>query len=59
LSFFITENSGQDLLELGGLLEKGEIAPVVERTFPLEEVPAALRSVEQGHSQGKHIIVVR
>lgn len=32
---------------------------MIERTHPLEQVPAALRYVEQGHSQGKHIIVVR
>ena len=59
ICFFITENSRQDLQRLGELLEKGEIAPVIERTYPLEEVPAALRYVEQGHSQGKHIIVMR
>jgi NADPH:quinone reductase-like Zn-dependent oxidoreductase len=57
--FFITESSRRDLWELGELLGKGEITPVIERTYPLEEVPAALRSVEQGHSQGKHVIVVR
>ncbi|HZM75617.1 MAG TPA: NAD(P)-dependent alcohol dehydrogenase [Candidatus Limnocylindrales bacterium] len=59
MSFFLTENSREDLLRLGELLEKGEIAPVVERTYQLEEVPAALRYVEQGHSQGKHVIAVR
>lgn len=59
ICFFITENSRQDLQRLGELLGKGEIAPVIERTYPLEEVPAALRYVEQGHSQGKQIIMVR
>jgi 2-desacetyl-2-hydroxyethyl bacteriochlorophyllide A dehydrogenase len=57
--FILTRNSREDLVELGELLEKGEISPVIERTYPLEEVPAALRFVEQGHSQGKHVIVVR
>jgi len=58
-STMLTRNSKADLLLLSELLEKGEIAPVIERTYPLEGVPAALRFVEQGHSQGKHVIVVR
>jgi NADPH:quinone reductase-like Zn-dependent oxidoreductase len=57
-SFVYTRNSRQDLLLLGELLEKGEIAPVIERIYPLEEVPAAVRQVGQGHSQGKHVIVM-
>lgn len=57
--FFIAENSREDLLLLGHLLEKGEIAPAIERAYPLGKVPAALRYVEQGHSQGKQVIVVR
>ena len=40
LGFFISKERSQDLEELRKLLEAGTITPVVDRTFPLEEVPA-------------------
>jgi len=58
VGLMLTHNSREDLLLLGELLAKGEIAPVIERTYPMEGVPAAIRHVEQGHSQGKHVIRV-
>jgi NADPH:quinone reductase-like Zn-dependent oxidoreductase len=47
-----------DLQLLKGMLEKGEIAPVVERRYPLSEVPAAVRALSAGHSRGKAVIQV-
>jgi len=40
------------------LLEARRITPVIDRRFPLEEVPAALRYVEDGHALGKVVITV-
>ena len=40
-------------------LEAGKITPVVDRTYPLSEVPDAIRYLEEGHAQGKIIITVR
>ena len=36
----------------------GTVAPVVDRTFPLEEVPEALRYLKEGHARGKVVITV-
>jgi NADPH:quinone reductase-like Zn-dependent oxidoreductase len=58
LGFFISKERRQDLEELRKLLEAGTIRPVVDRTFPLEEVPAAIRYLRDGHARGKIVITV-
>lgn len=39
------------------LLETGKITPAVDRTFPLSEVPGAIRYLQEGTARGKIIIV--
>jgi NADPH:quinone reductase-like Zn-dependent oxidoreductase len=48
----------QDLLTLKELLEAGKIVPAIDKRYPLEETPAALRYLGAGHAQGKIIITV-
>jgi NADPH:quinone reductase-like Zn-dependent oxidoreductase len=38
------------------LLESGKLAPVVARTFPLSEVPSAMRSMQEDKTPGRVII---
>jgi NADPH:quinone reductase-like Zn-dependent oxidoreductase len=40
------------------LLEGGEITPIIDRTYPLSEVPEAIRYLEEGHARGKVVITV-
>jgi NADPH:quinone reductase-like Zn-dependent oxidoreductase len=47
-----------DLVFLKGLVEAGKIKPVIDRSYPLSEVPAALRYLETGHAQGKVVITM-
>jgi NADPH:quinone reductase-like Zn-dependent oxidoreductase len=47
-----------DLLVLKELCETGKVRPVVDRRFPLSEVPSAVRYVEDGHARGKVVITV-
>jgi NADPH:quinone reductase-like Zn-dependent oxidoreductase len=47
-----------DLQALVRLVEEGRLAPVIDRTYPLDEVPEALRYLEQGHARGKVAITV-
>jgi NADPH:quinone reductase-like Zn-dependent oxidoreductase len=47
-----------DLAFIKGLLEGGKIKPVIDRCYPLREVPEALRYLEEGHAQGKVVITV-
>src|SRR5215218_4945679 len=37
-------------------IEAGKITPVIDRTYPLSEVPEAIRYLEEGHVQGKVVI---
>jgi NADPH:quinone reductase-like Zn-dependent oxidoreductase len=48
----------EDLLFLTELIEDGKVAPVLDRTFPLSEVPEAIRYVQEGHARGKVVITL-
>ncbi|MEO6193632.1 MAG: zinc-binding dehydrogenase, partial [Thermoanaerobaculia bacterium] len=48
----------EDLITLQGLLEAGKVAPVIDRTYPLSEVPEAIRYLEGGHARGKVVITL-
>ncbi len=45
-----------DLVALEELLRPGKVTPVIDRAYPLEETPKAVRYVEVGHTQGKVVI---
>jgi 2-desacetyl-2-hydroxyethyl bacteriochlorophyllide A dehydrogenase len=47
-----------DLLILKELCEAGKVKPIIERSFPLSEVAAAVRYVEEGRARGKVVITV-
>jgi len=54
----VAKRSSADLEFLAGLIEAGKVAPVIDRTYPLSEVPAAIRYLEGGHARGKIVITV-
>ena len=43
---------------MGELLESGEVVPVIDRCYPLNETAEAIRYLEEGHARGKVIIKV-
>ncbi len=48
----------QDLIFVKELLEAGKLKPVIDRSYPLAEVPEALRYLETGRARGKVVIMV-
>ena len=58
LGTFINKESREYLLALKDFTESGKVTPVIDRTYPLAEVPEAIRYLEEGHAQGKVVITV-
>jgi NADPH:quinone reductase-like Zn-dependent oxidoreductase len=55
---FLARLRKDDLLALRELLEAGRIVPVIDRAYPLSDVPAAIRYSEAGHARGKVVITM-
>ncbi len=58
ISVLLARMRQDDLVELAGMMERGEVAPVIDRRFALSEVPEAIRYSESGRARGKIIIEV-
>ena len=50
--------SQRDLVFLSGLLDAGEVVPMIDRCYPLRELPEALRYHMAGHARGKIVITL-
>jgi NADPH:quinone reductase-like Zn-dependent oxidoreductase len=57
VSFTVQPNKA-DLQFLKQLIEDGNLTPVIDTTYPLAEVPEAIRYLEEGHARGKVVISV-
>jgi NADPH:quinone reductase-like Zn-dependent oxidoreductase len=56
-SWFETMEKRDAMEMLGGMIEAGQLTPVVGRTFPLEEVPAAIECLKAGEASGRIVVV--
>jgi len=55
---FMTRGNLEDLDALKDLLEAGEVTPVIDRTYRLDQAAEAVRYLEGGHAAGKVVITV-
>ena len=55
---FLSVPKNEDLVVLKELIEAGTVTPVMDRTYPLNEVPEAMRYLEEGHAPGKVVITI-
>jgi NADPH:quinone reductase-like Zn-dependent oxidoreductase len=53
-----SEPNKADLQFVSELLEAGKITPVIDKTFPLSEVPDAIRYLHEGNARGKIVITL-
>jgi NADPH:quinone reductase-like Zn-dependent oxidoreductase len=58
LVLLVTKERAADLERLSGLIEDGKVVPSVDRSYPLEEAPDAMRLLEEGRVRGKVVITV-
>ena len=57
-AMFVATMNSDDLATLAELMRSGEITPVIDRRYPLNEVPAAIRYSEEGHARGKILVTM-
>ena len=48
----------EDLAHLRGMIEAGQLRPVIDRSYPLERLADAHRYVDQGHKKGNVVVTV-
>jgi len=58
MGMFLAELNKEDLTILGDLMRTGKVTPVIDRSYKLSEVPAAIQYLEEGHARGKVVIVL-
>jgi NADPH:quinone reductase-like Zn-dependent oxidoreductase len=58
LKVFVASANRDDLTTLGELMASGDVVPMIENTYTLEQVPEALAYLGEGHSRGKNVIVL-
>lgn len=55
---FMAKENAEDLAALRDLVESGEVAPAVDRTFPLARTADALHHLAAGHARGTIVVTV-
>ncbi len=55
----VAEGPNKGLADLKELIEAGKLVSIIDRTYPLSEVPEALRYFGEGRHKGKIVIVVK
>ncbi|MEV0756661.1 NAD(P)-dependent alcohol dehydrogenase [Streptosporangium sp. NPDC050280] len=58
LRAYMATRSRENLADLKELIESGRITPAIERTYPLSELPEAMRYFSEEHARAKIIITV-
>jgi NADPH:quinone reductase-like Zn-dependent oxidoreductase len=58
LTTFVSRHRLADLETLAQLIEAGQLTPVIGKTYPLRQVPDAMRDLLAGHARGKLVLTV-
>jgi alcohol dehydrogenase len=58
-SFLFMRASGDQLRQIGSLIDSGAIRPVMDQVFPFESTKEAMAYVEKGRAKGKVVVKVR
>jgi NADPH:quinone reductase-like Zn-dependent oxidoreductase len=56
--FMWKANDREDLAYLAGLADAGALHPIIDRQIELDEVPAALRDMQEGKTRGKVVVSI-
>jgi len=50
--------SGADLAQLAELISQGKLKVIIDKTYPLADIPDALAYLEDGHAKGKVVVTM-
>jgi NADPH:quinone reductase-like Zn-dependent oxidoreductase len=50
--------NNKDLISIAQLCQEGKVVPVIDRRYPFNEAPEALRYVAEGRAKGKVVITL-
>lgn len=56
--FLFMHPSGSELAELAALVEAGKLTPVIDRTFPFDQIRDAIAYLEAGRAKGKVVVTL-
>jgi len=54
----VTKQKAENMVFIRGLIESGDLKPVIDRTYTLAQIPEAHAYVEKGHKKGNVAVVV-
>jgi NADPH:quinone reductase-like Zn-dependent oxidoreductase len=54
---FGVKHNSEDLSALRELIEAGKVTPIVGRTYPLADVPNAMRDLQAGNNRGGKVVI--
>jgi NADPH:quinone reductase-like Zn-dependent oxidoreductase len=58
LAMVIPNENAADLRRLTELIETGRLTPSIDRSYPLDQAPQAMRHLDEGNARGKVVITV-
>ncbi len=58
IRMLVVQPNLKDMVYVTELCEAGKVIPVIDRRYPLSEVPEAIRYLGEGHAKGKVVITV-
>jgi NADPH:quinone reductase-like Zn-dependent oxidoreductase len=58
MRMMLAEMNAKDLTVLADLVQTGKLKPVIDKTYPFNQLPDAMRYLEEGHARGKVVLTV-
>jgi NADPH:quinone reductase-like Zn-dependent oxidoreductase len=58
MGMFIAQLNGADLTTRRDLMQSGQVTPVIDREFPMDQIAEAMRYLETGRARGKVVVTM-
>ncbi len=58
-TYFIVEPNHDELIQIGELIDAGQLRPTIDKVFPLAQARQAYEQAAKGHTRGKIVLRVK